>query len=425
MRLTVGKPEVALQAIEFSLGYDPALVSPAISSNTNGEMDVFAAKLPSGWEQMCSHDPEQHKFYLRYAATESGDVLTLAAQIVIEIRFNVIGSGSVVFHSPSSDVIAVPASDPLNILGGTGGSVTAVASSDTEKIGVVLSGGEKALIGGDYPLDITVTNLGDVTGIIAVQFRLEYDKTAFDPEVKTNKNSEMDAFIVQSPDSSWEQMCSLDVSGGVYTLRLAAVNAGTRAQELLSAGGEIKLRVPFKVTGSEGSTAAFTVKTDSVMGVNGLTGIIAGRGDSFRVSLEEKAAQTDPVIPEKYNVDGEFLLGVPEKTDCTAFLSEFANCSLLDADGKEASGYVCTGYKLVCGSAGYTVIVRGDGNGDGEVEVSDYIITKRIVLETYTPSAAQIRALSLSGEERPDTADYIKIKRHVLGTYNINDVGGK
>lgn len=63
--------------------------------------------------------------------------------------------------------------------------------------------------------------------------------------------------------------------------------------------------------------------------------------------------------------------------------------------------------------------VRGDINGNGVRETTDYMMLKRSILGTYTLSAGeQARAdVNLDGEVSP--LDYMLLKRVILGTYSF------
>lgn len=78
-----------------------------------------------------------------------------------------------------------------------------------------------------------------------------------------------------------------------------------------------------------------------------------------------------------------------------------------------------TGCVISNGELRYTVILKGDLNGDGAVGSVDYLMTKRIFLGTYLPDTLQKRAAALTDGLTPKAADYLKIKRHFLGTYNL------
>ena len=76
-----------------------------------------------------------------------------------------------------------------------------------------------------------------------------------------------------------------------------------------------------------------------------------------------------------------------------------------------------TGAVYAQGGKTYTVYVEGDLNGDGLIKSVDYLLLKRIALNTYKGSEAQNKAAVIDGNTV--TRSYALLKRHVLGTYTI------
>ena len=62
---------------------------------------------------------------------------------------------------------------------------------------------------------------------------------------------------------------------------------------------------------------------------------------------------------------------------------------------------------------------RGDVDGNGKIDAKDYLMAKRCVLGTYTPTETQKAGADVDGNGKIEAKDYLKIKGHVLGTYTI------
>lgn len=60
-----------------------------------------------------------------------------------------------------------------------------------------------------------------------------------------------------------------------------------------------------------------------------------------------------------------------------------------------------------------------DVNGDGAVDVLDYMLVKRHVLGTYTMTEEQIARADLDGNGEIEGLDYMTVKRAVLGTWPV------
>ena len=422
VKITVGAPSQPLSALEFTFDYDADYVSPQITGTFESGTPEFVKKMPQNWEPLCSLDEAEHRYTLRFAAPQDGKpALDSGSQIVLEIPFSVKKAGSAAFVCEEADIVAVPASDPLAVLGGTGAELYVAASSETEKVAVTLSGGDEAVKGEVYPLSITFTNLAEATGIIAVEFVLKYDKTCFSPVIKSNKESEMDAFLAEEDRSGWEQMCTLEESASRIVMRFAALSLGGERSQLIPEGGSMNFCVEFRVTGSEGDTPAFEIPAAGLIGLNEAMGEVSGSGSKKAVAI--KGGGQTPYGPPSYEFAEGFVSGVRENTSLAEFISATGAGSVTDANGNAVeSGLVCTGYRITVNGTEYIAIVRGDANGNGRIDPTDYAMAKRAVLNTFSPGETQRRAICIRGGAKPAASDYAMIKRHYLRTFDINTV---
>lgn len=119
------------------------------------------------------------------------------------------------------------------------------------------------------------------------------------------------------------------------------------------------------------------------------------------------------IISGSYVVSGNWLYNVTEKTSPADFLAAAKVFSSVSSNK-----FVATGDRAYYEDGTYlTVIVHGDADGDGQVGTSDYLMTKRAVLGTFTPTEAGERAMRAG--DSVNAVDYIMLKRHVLGTYDL------
>ena len=65
------------------------------------------------------------------------------------------------------------------------------------------------------------------------------------------------------------------------------------------------------------------------------------------------------------------------------------------------------------------MLVRGDVSANGVVDKYDYIMVKRICLNTYDPDYIDSIVCDLNSDDKINAFDYILVKRHVLGTIDI------
>lgn len=112
-------------------------------------------------------------------------------------------------------------------------------------------------------------------------------------------------------------------------------------------------------------------------------------------------------------IEGQTLSNIAEKSGVAL--------TAKDLSGNNVSGntLVGTGFVISYQGANYTVIVKGDLNGDGNVDSKDYLSVKRTILGTLTLNDSQNKAACLGDTSVPNARDYLKIKRHFLGIYNI------
>ena len=70
-----------------------------------------------------------------------------------------------------------------------------------------------------------------------------------------------------------------------------------------------------------------------------------------------------------------------------------------------------------------TLVVTGDVDGNGEVDVTDYMRVKAVILGNSQLSICQFAAADVDGNDRINTTDYLRIKSHLLGSYNLQGKG--
>ena len=95
-------------------------------------------------------------------------------------------------------------------------------------------------------------------------------------------------------------------------------------------------------------------------------------------------------------------------------------------DGAELNGesLISTGCIIevtdASGTSTYTIIIRGDINGDGKVNLQDLLLVKKHILELKKLEGNQVRAAQIGGETEISLKTYLAIKKYVLGMQDIS-----
>lgn len=90
---------------------------------------------------------------------------------------------------------------------------------------------------------------------------------------------------------------------------------------------------------------------------------------------------------------------------------------------KPKDALIATGDTLIiiddAGESTYTVIIKGDIDGDGIIGTLDYLLYRKALLNTYEMNNLEIKAAEINGEKEISTLGYLHLRKHLLGTGNI------
>jgi len=131
-----------------------------------------------------------------------------------------------------------------------------------------------------------------------------------------------------------------------------------------------------------------------------------------------------------YDYDASYISGLEVGTDVEDFKNNFstenASIEVIDSDGNEKSGLMKTGdiVRILDESGNLadskTVIIYGDINGDGEVDIMDLIYLRRHLLNIEAISGNGAKAADISRADGIDIMDLIYLRRDLLGIDRIN-----
>ena len=139
-------------------------------------------------------------------------------------------------------------------------------------------------------------------------------------------------------------------------------------------------------------------------------------------SMKPVSASTALKDVKEWTIDRDNMLitGVKDKTGEEKIREAFkANTQNVKVKTVGGAKYAGTGTTVQYKDDLYTIIVKGDPNGDGNVNVTDYIVIKRHILNIGKLEGASLKAADTDGNGRIDSTDYISIKRHLLNISSL------
>ncbi len=134
-----------------------------------------------------------------------------------------------------------------------------------------------------------------------------------------------------------------------------------------------------------------------------------------------KTAKADELSNEyRLSVSGDYIYNLPENTTIASLMSSvYSTAKIKTADGvaldNNSTQLVCTGMKLVYTNAEYTIVIRGDVNGDGLASSVDYITLCKAV-KGAALDGAFLKAADADGDGAITSADLLNVKGYVKGT---------
>lgn len=157
--------------------------------------------------------------------------------------------------------------------------------------------------------------------------------------------------------------------------------------------------------------------------IDGFWGKTEFNGKSGWVFLEYTTFMSRTVIAPSsavFKIENGYLRAKEWKMTLDSFAEHFDKQSIAVTapDGSDISSeeYIGTGCVVTLSVNGEildtaTVCIAGDINGNGVLDVGDYILAKRIYMNAYKPTDIQKEAADVSEKEGIDVYDYILVKR--------------
>ena len=152
-------------------------------------------------------------------------------------------------------------------------------------------------------------------------------------------------------------------------------------------------------------------------------------GNQVNIELQiVVGAKIELLGTSSYTLDNGFVIGVRDQVTVGSLLANFDNTGLeaVDAQGNALmdSDFVGTGTKisLLYGNDvldTVTVVVRGDLDGNGIVDTTDYMRVKSALRGTFEIDEAQRKAADADQNDKINATDHVRIKSYFLGTFDL------
>ena len=180
------------------------------------------------------------------------------------------------------------------------------------------------------------------------------------------------------------------------------------------------------ITGT--GTKKLSVGTN-IINVKCKSGSRSTRTYKLTVVRKEAAKPTGTLSSAKYTVGDKYITGIVPGTRAADFLAGLSvdggTAKLVGTDGKQNQGLVATGNKVKVyvnnkKKTSYKVVIYGDVNGDGEINVLDMIKVNRHILGLDKLSGTYLVAADANHKgDGLNVLDMIYINRHALGLNTI------
>jgi|GEM_PF-6450367 len=293
----------------------------------------------------------------------------------------------------------------------------------TPKFDVVLSSVGSFKGNETFELLCEVKNIKATYGIVAVDFVVSYNKSAFTP-LYPSGNDLSSSYIKTAPKSGstllWEDIGTYcDTANGKVYMRFAHKTAengdGTKKD------GELVFKILFTAkvsTGSYDFVASGCRGTDpGSSNYKKLTEVYAN-GSSCTATAASFSSQLVPAV-SGIEIDNGYVYGIPhEKTAAEVKAMFEGNVKLVSA---EKTTYVSTGTVVISedGSEAAVIIILGDVDGSGVVNSTDYIIVKKAFIKAVELDGHYALAADIDENGSIDSTDYLKIKSHFIGVNKL------
>jgi len=165
------------------------------------------------------------------------------------------------------------------------------------------------------------------------------------------------------------------------------------------------VKVSIKVTAEDGTTKTYNVNIKQVIVSNIVT--VKDITDKLTIKL-----------------DNSYIYGISPGYTAQALInavtSKGGSATIVDSSNKsKTSGTLVTGDKITIKgtseSKTYTIAIRGDGNGDGNIDIRDFALVQSHLLGKKTLKNEKFYAMDVNYDNKIDIRDFALVQSHLLG----------
>ncbi len=124
------------------------------------------------------------------------------------------------------------------------------------------------------------------------------------------------------------------------------------------------------------------------------------------------------IIPMSVNAEAEqalYATNIAPDTQVTSLTDV-----TVTRDGEPAEGVFQTGDIITREDINYIAVVKGDVNGDGKINSTDFMQVRKAYLSLYTLDGANEKAADVNGDGTVNSTDFMQIRRHFLKLYTLS-----
>ncbi len=266
-------------------------------------------------------------------------------------------------------------------------------------------------------------------------------------ELASGYSSMMDTamtFVIPVYENMPDEACEIPTSTGNNNNFLTSITVDgydltptfsryTTSYELVVASDATSIEVSAKTSSSSASVAGTGTITlsSTTQDVELVVTAPSGVTRTYTITVSKTGTSSGVTLSGSYTF-GTYLTGVDFSTSYSSFMKKITvsdgTVALKNSSGKTiTSGTVSTGMSLVVyDSSGnevntYTVVIKGDTNGDGKISSADPLLLQKYIVGSTTLSGAYLEAADINGDGKANSLDVLYMQKHIVGSYTITN----